>query len=80
MYACDSAALIYLERYNNDSGPVHIFSKQTNKQDETTPKKKTKAKTSVGGKVPKQYSVWAKWGQFLLQFYWLAKLTSSKSY
>ena len=43
-------------------------------------KKKTKAKTSVGGKVPKQYSVWAKWGQFLLQFYWLAKLTSSKSY
>lgn len=39
VYACDSAALIYLERYNNDWGPVHIFSKQTNKQDETTPKK-----------------------------------------
>ena len=43
--------------------------------------KKTKAKTNVGGKVPKQYSVRAKWaGQFLLQFDWLAKLTSPKSY
>ena len=53
--------------------------KQTNKMKQQE-KKKTKAKTSVGGKGPKQYSVWAKWGQFLLQFYWLAKLTNSKSY
>ena len=54
--------------------------KQTNKQNETK-EKKTKAKTKVGGKVPKQYSVRAKWaGQFLLQFDWLAKLTSPKYY
>ena len=37
--------------------------KQTNKQNETK-EKKTKAKTKVGGKVPKQSSFRAKWGQF----------------
>ena len=56
-----------------------LLSKQTNKQNETK-EKKTKAKTNFGGKVPKQYSFRAKCGQFLLQFDWLAKLTSSKSY
>ena len=52
VYACDSAALIYFERYNNDGGPVHIFSKQTNKQDETTTKKENKSKNQRWWKSP----------------------------
>ena len=52
VYACDSAALIYFERYKNDWGPVHIFSKQTNKQDETTTKKENKSKNQRWWKSP----------------------------